>query len=459
MNKKNLWQAVLAELQLTLSRANFSAWFNNTKIIKIKNISKKRQLIEIAVANLYVKNTIESRYQGQIKEILDRLTKINNEIKIIVKLEELKTTLEDAGPLFKVNFEKEKKIALKKAIISCHLKPDFTFENFAVSSTNEMAHAAASAVAKNPGKTYHLLFFYGGVGVGKTHLTQAIGHKILEENPDAKIIYCTSEEFTNDIVKAIRSKSTERFRQKYRSVKALLIDDIQFIAGKEAVQEEFFHTFNAIHSEGGQIVLTSDQMPHEIKALKDRLRSRFEGGLTIDVQEPSFELRTAILLIKSKQRGITLPMDAAQLIADNIKSTRRLEGFLTQLVSHYNLKNEPITPDLCQSLLKKPSLETTKIKQTIKPEEILKIVAHYFNLKISQIKGSKRDRPIVIPRQIAMYLIKTGIKDTPYMEIGRLFGNRDHTTVMYAVNKIAKLLLTSEDLRLKVASIKKEFYI
>ena len=455
MNKKDLWQAVLAELQLTLSRANFSAWFKNTKIIKIKNVSKKRQLIEIAVSNPYIKNTIESRYQGQIKEILDRLTKINNEIKIVVKLEELKTRFEEAGPLFKVNFEKEKQRALKKAIANSHLRPDFTFENFAVSSTNEMAHAAASAVAKSPGKTYHLLFFYGGVGVGKTHLTQAIGHKILEENPDAKIIYCTSEEFTNDIVKAIRSKSTERFRQKYRSVKALLIDDIQFIAGKEAVQEEFFHTFNTIHAEGGQIVLTSDQMPHEIKGLKDRLRSRFEGGLTIDVQEPSFELRAAILLIKSKQKGIALPMDAAQLIAGNIKSTRRLEGFLTRLISHCSLKNEPITPDLCQSLLRKPLLETTIIKQTIKPEEILETVAHYFNLKITQLKGPKRARPIVVPRQIAMFLIKTELKDTPYMEIGRLFGGRDHTTVMHAVDKITKLLLISEDLRFKVAAVKK----
>jgi len=458
MNKKNIWQTVLAELQLSLSKANFSAWFKNTRIIKIKKISKSRQLIEVAVTNPYVKNTIEARYQGQIKEILDRVTKTNNEIKIIVKQEKLKTDPEKTGPLFKVDFEKEKKSAFKKALNASRLRPDFTFENFAVSSTNEMAHAAASAVAKNPGKTYNLLFLYGGVGVGKTHLTQSIGHKILEDNPEAKIIYCTSEEFTNEIVEAIKAKSTQNFRQKYRSAKALLIDDIQFIAGKETIQEEFFHTFNAIHTEGGQIVLTSDQLPHEIKGLESRLRSRFEGGLTIDVQEPNFELRTAILLIKASQNKKALPMDVAQLIANNIKSTRRLEGFLVRLFTESETKNKPITPELCQPLLQGAVSQPALTRKLIKPGEVLNTVAQYFNLKTGQLKGPKRAKPIVVPRQIAMYLIRTELEDVSLIEVGRLFGGRDHTTVMHSVKKITKMLSTSEDLRLKVATIKNKLY-
>jgi chromosomal replication initiator protein len=457
MKKKDLWQAVLAELQLSLSRANFSAWFTNTQITNIKSINKTRRLVELAVVNPYVKNTIEARYQGQIKEILDRLTKVNNEIKFMVKAPVTKIKNEEDGPLFRVDFEKEKKASLKKAIELSRLRPDFTFENFAVSSSNEMAHAAAIAVAKNPGKSYQLLFFYGGVGVGKTHLTQAIGHKILEQNVEAAVAYCTSEEFTNGIVEAIRTKTTRNFRQKYRSAKALLIDDIQFIAGKETVQEEFFHTFNAIHAEGGQIVLTSDCLPHEIRGLEARLRSRFEGGLTIDVQEPNFELRTAILLIKAKQRHIALPMDAAQLIAGNITSTRRLEGFLTLLINQSKTKQEPITPKLCQSLLGETTLQPVKTKQLIKPREVLETVADYFSLKPLQLKGPKRARPIVVPRQIAMYLIRTEL-ETPLMEIGYLFGGRDHTTVMHAEKKITKLLSVSESLRLDIAALKKRLY-
>jgi len=457
MNKKDVWQTVLAELQLNLSKANFSAWFNNTKINKVKKILKDRQLIEIGVTNTYVKNTIEARYQKQIKKILDRVTKFNNEIKIVIKQEQQTSKTEEVGPLFKIDFEKEERKAFKKAVVTSRLRKDFTFENFAVSSTNEMAYAAAAAVAKNPGKTYNLLFLYGGVGVGKTHLTQAIGYKILEQNYKTKVVYCTSEEFTNEIVEAIRSKSTQKFRQKYRSAKALLIDDIQFIAGKETIQEEFFHTFNAIHAEGGQIVLTSDQLPHEIKRLEDRLRSRFEGGLTVDVQEPNFELRTAILLIKAKQKNKVLPMDVAQLIASKIKSTRRLEGFLTRLISQSGIRNEAVTPEFCQTLLEKTPSKINSVKRAVSPKEILEAVASYFNLKTGQLKGPKRAKPIVFPRQIAMYLIRTEL-ETPYMEVGHLFGGRDHTTVMYAVEKITKLLSISEDLRLNVASLKKELW-
>jgi len=455
MNKKELWQSTLAELELNLSRANFSAWFSNTRINKIKK-QDDRLLIEVAVANPYVKNTIESRYLGQIKEILDRLSKKKCQVSTVIK-EEMNGKNKKSGPLFDVDFKKEKQKALQKAVIKSRLRADFTFSNFAVSSSNEVAYAAAKAVAKDPGKTYNLLFLYGGVGVGKTHLTQAIGHQILNKNPSFRIVYATSEEFTNEIVEAIQKKSTQSFRKKYRSAKALLIDDIQFIAGKDTVQEEFFHTFNAVHAEGGQIVLTSDRTPHEISDLEDRLRSRFEGGLTIDVQEPNFELRTAILLIKAKQRGATLPMEAAQLIAENIKSTRRLEGFLTKLITVSSAKKKPITPSLCKSILKKLSKKKIKTKRVVRPAEVINKVARYFDLKISQIKGPRRAKPIVYPRQIAMYLIREEI-GTPYMEVGRLFGGRDHTTVMYAVDKIDKLIEKKEELQADIEKLREEIF-
>lgn len=460
MNKKDLWQAVLTELQLTLSKAIFSAWFAKTKILTIKKINKNRQIIEVAVANPFAKNTIEERYLGQVKEILDRITSFKNELKFVVKPEVINhqtSTPEPTGPLFSLDYDKEKKVMIKKAIEKAGLRPDFTFESFAVSSTNEVAYAAAQAVAKNPGKAYHLLFLYGGVGVGKTHLMQAIGHRILEQKPETQIIYSTAEEFTNEIIHAIRTKSTSLFQKKYRSAKILLIDDVQFIGGKEKVQEEFFHTFNTIHRAGGQIVLTSDKLPDEIEGLENRLRSRFEGGLTIDIQQPNFELRTAILLIKAKQWGKALPMDVAQLIASNIKSTRKLEGFLVRLITESETKKQPITPSMAQNLLGKVTNKKTIRKRLPKPKEILNTVASYFNLKVSQLRGPRRIKTIVVPRQIAMYLLRTEL-EIPLVKVGEIFGGRDHTTVMHSVEKIKKEVLISEALRLDLEALKKRLY-
>ena len=460
MKKKDLWQAVLAELQITLSQPIFSSWFSKTKIIKIKKIGPKRQIIDIAVNNLFAKNTIEQRYQGQVKEILDRLSKLKNELRFIVLPQEFvspKKTSPSSAPLLELNFQKEKSLQIKKTAQKVGLRPDFTFKNFAVSSTNEVAYAAAKAVAKNPGKMYHLLFLYGGVGVGKTHLMQAIGHEILKQNPNTLLVYATAEEFTNEIINAIRTKKTSVFQKKYRTPQALLIDDVQFIAGKVKIQEEFFHTFNTITKIGGQIVLTSDQMPDQIKGLENRLLSRFEGGLTIDIQNPNFELRTAILLIKARQRGRALPMDVAQLIASNIKSTRKLEGFLIRLLTESETKKEPITPELAKKLLGKIIVSRPTIKKTIKPKEILDVVCSYFNLKASQIKGPKRSKEIVFPRQIAMYLLKKEL-GLPLVRVGKIFGGRDHTTVMHSVEKIDKQIIVSEALRLDIEALKKRIY-
>ncbi|MBM3205575.1 chromosomal replication initiator protein DnaA, partial [Candidatus Shapirobacteria bacterium] len=297
---------------------------------------------------------------------------------------------------------------------------------------------------------------YGGVGVGKTHLMQAIAHEVLKRNPRAKIIYCMGEEFTNEIVNAIREKTTKEFKQKYRSTRLLMVDDIQFIAGKTAVQEEFFHTFNAIWRVGGQIVLTSDRKPEEISKLEDRLRSRFEGGLTIDIEPPDFELRTAILLIKAQQKNIKLPMDVAQLIASNITSTRKLEGFLIRLMTESQTKKQAITLELTHALLGQDN-GTIFPQKMVKPREVLSTVASFYNLRLSDLVGPKRDKKIALPRQIVMYLLRNDLK-VSLMDIGRFLGDRDHTTIMHGVEKVTRFLPESEDLRVEMVGIRKKLY-
>jgi len=345
---------------------------------------------------------------------------------------------------------------VQAAIAQARLRPDFTFDNFAVSSTNQMAHAAAQAVADSLGKAYNPLFLYGGVGVGKTHLMQAIAYQVLQKRPKTKVIYCTSEEFTNDIINAIRRKNTEDFKKQYRSAKLLMVDDIQFIAGKETAQEEFFHTFNSLWRLGRQIVLTSDRSPEEIKKLEDRLRSRFEGGLIIDIQNPNFELRTAILQIKAQQAGVSLPMDVAQIIASNVTSTRKLEGLLTRLISESKTQQIPINPQLAQNLLG-TDLELDPKKKNIQPKIIKKAILNYYQVRATDLDSSKRHKTIVVPRQILMYLLRNDLK-LPYANIGQFLGGRDHTTIMHGVEKITRLLPEDEDIRVDIDRIRKELY-
>lgn len=456
MDKEKIWQAVLENLKITLSSASFNTWFPQTFIVKFKPVNSDRQISEIGCPSTFVGNTIENRYYGLIKEALDQATGKKNDLVFVVKQSE-KPHFAEAPRGKEPLFEKpEEKLEVKEAIERVGLRPDFNFDAFAVSSTNQMAHAAALAVCRSPGKAYNPLFLYGGVGVGKTHLMQAISNAVLVRNPRTRIVYCTGEEFTNEIVEAIRKKTTDEFKKRYRTVRILLVDDIQFIAGKEKVQEEFFHTFNAIWRVGGQIVLTSDRKPNEISKLEDRLRSRFEGGLTIDIQPPDFELRTAILLIKAQQRKIKLPMDVAQLIAGNITSTRRLEGFLIRLITEAQTKNIPITPEFTSALLGHIN-DIGIAKKLIKPKEVISTVASYFNLRLSELTGPKRLKQIVVPRQILMYLLRTELK-IPLMDIGQFLGGRDHTTIMYGVEKITKLLPESEDLRVNIAGIRKKLY-
>ncbi len=329
------------------------------------------------------------------------------------------------------------------------LNHKYSFDNFAVSSTNQVAYAAATAVVNNLGSAYNPLFLYGGVGVGKTHLAQAVAKKILEKDSSKKVYFCPGDNFTNEMIESIREKTTQRFRRKYRYLDLLIVDDIQFIAGKEAVQEEFFHTFNAIASSGGQIILTSDRPPSSIKNLQDRLRSRFSGGLTVDIQDPDFELRCAILLIKAKEKGINIDIEAAKVIADHVTDSRTIEGLLLSVYAKVLGIKENIDLDAVESFFSQK--ENGKAKR-INPSDVIRAVCTYYNVKQSHLKGETRVESIVLPRQVAMYLLRRELR-LKLTEAAELLKRKDHTTVMHAEQKISSLMMRDQNFKKEVDMI------
>ncbi|MBI3577084.1 chromosomal replication initiator protein DnaA [Candidatus Gottesmanbacteria bacterium] len=445
MDLDKLWKTTLAEIELSVSRAIFQTQFANSKIVSFTD-----GVVVLGFASALMKNLVEARYYSLIKSILDHHT--NQNTSLVFTVAPKKEIVKDAGPLFSQSVEEP---AVSDIARRLHIRPEQTFENFAVSTTNQIAYAAATAVAKSPGTAYNPLFLYGGVGVGKTHLMNAVANAILARRANAKIVYCMGEEFLNDIVAAIQNHTTQQFKQKYRSAGLLLIDDVQFLAGKERAQEEFFHTFNAVHREGGQIILTSDRSPAEMAKLEDRLRSRFEGGLTVDISAPDFELRVAIVNLKAGPLGLVVPPDVARLVAANINDARAIEGFLRKLttVSH------PLTPETVSPLLGKKSQENGEAKPARRTTlvEILEAVSSYFDLRPTALKGPKRNRPIARPRQIVMYLGKTEL-GTTLDDIGGLLGGRDHTTVMHGVETITRQLSTNDRLREDMVGIKKRLW-
>jgi len=443
-NTQTLWRMVLADLELQVSKTVFQIFLSKTKLLSIENNTAR-----IGCSQPMLINLIEKKYYDLLKKTVDSYVKTNVKLEFTSIPSEAKKNFD--GPLFKIKMDNPPGLST-----ASRLNSDYTFENFAVSSSNQMAYAAATAVAKAPSTSYNPLFLYGGVGVGKTHLMQAIGHFILKNNASSKIIYCTGEEFTNEIIEAIGNKSTVSFKKKYRHLDVLLIDDIQFIAGKNAVQEEFFHTFNAIQQARGQIVLTSDRTPEEINKLEARLRSRFEGGLIIDIGQPDFELRTAIILIKAKQRGVDLPITLAKLLAANIENPRRLEGVFIRILSESRARNIPVDEELVKIILGK-TIKKTPEKNTVKPEEVISTVASFYNLKPSQLKGNKRDRIYALPRQILYYILRQEL-NIPLVEIGNLLGGRDHTTIIHGVRKISQLIASDSNLREDMLGIKSKLF-
>ena len=454
MDLVKTWKSVLAEIELTVSKATYQTQFAGARLVSVVD-----GVATIGFTTPLMRTLVETRYYSLIKSIIDRHTGENTSLvfTVVPRVEKLKEG--ELGPLFR-SIE-DSGITTTSVARRLHLRPESTFENFAVSTTNQMAYAAATAVAKNPGAAYNPLFLYGGVGVGKTHLMHSVANALLEKKPSLRVVYCMGEEFLNEIIEAIQTKTARQFKQKYRGAQLLMVDDVQFIAGKNTAQEEFFHTFNAVHREGGQIILTSDRPPSEISRLEDRLRSRFEGGLTVDISPPDFELRVAIVNIKSLALGLTVPGDAAHLVAANITDTRALEGFLRRLITAVAGNPHPITPELVASLLGKPqSASLVPVKQTrrVAPGEVLEKVASYFDIRPTAMKGPKRDRPIARPRQIVMYLCKTELGLT-LEDIGGLLGGRDHTTIMHGVETITRELSTSERMREDVSGIKQKLFI
>jgi chromosomal replication initiator protein len=443
MDTITLWKTVLNDIELQVSKASYQTLFSQTYLL---SFDEKKVIIGCAQPLLI--SLIERRYADLIKHTIKNYTNQNVDIEFKAVPKENKPSID--APLFTLSIpERQEKNDIP-------LNPDYTFKNFAVSSSNQMAYAAATAVANSPGASYNPLFLYGGVGVGKTHLMQAIAHVILSGKPKTKIIYCTGEEFTNEIIEAISTKNTTYFKKKYRKAELLLIDDIQFIAGKYAIQEEFFHTFNAIQQLKGQIVLTSDRPPEEINKLEARLKSRFEGGLTIDIGQPDFELRTAILLIKAKQKNIILQTNIAQIIAANVENPRKLEGVLIRIITEAQTRNINIDEDLVKKILGK-SVDINIKSKTISPAMVLKEVCEYYNLKTSYLKGDKRDKIYSLPRQMLYYLLKTEL-NIPLMEIGEFLGGRDHTTILHGVRKINNLLSTDDKIKTDVLGIKSKIF-
>ncbi len=456
LNKEKIWEEILDILRVSVSTPVFNTWFSQTHLVNLKK-SKRGLLAEIGCPSIFVRNTIEERYFGLIQDVLSSSLGKECDLILVIKENPKRDRSKISTPLFSTEKVSEDFLELLK---KAGLKPTFTFENFAVSSSNQLAHAAGEAVARELGTAYNPLFIWGGVGVGKTHLMQAIGHRALEKNPNTKILYTTGEQFTNDIVEGIRNKTTASVRHKYRKLNALLIDDIQFLAGKDAVQEEFFHTFNSLVLLGSQIILTSDKPPSEISKLEERLKSRFEAGLIVDIAPPDFELRCAIVQIKARQKGIEIPMDMVQLIAANIETARKIEGFLTLLTSESRIKNIPVNPELIENLINKGvipntnGLNTNMIKKS--PNDLLTAVCKYYSLGKRSLLGNSRARSVARPRQILMYLLRTELK-LPLEQIGQIIGNRDHTTVMHAVDKISHLALIDVQIREDISKIKRMF--
>ena len=450
IDKEQVWHEVLESVKVSVSSATFSTWLTQTHLASLRKMDTERYLAEVGCASSFVKATVEKRYFGLLQDSIMRVIGFPCDLTFNVK-DAPQATVEKQNFGLTPLFEKEEKgELLMQKIVKAKIRPGFTFENFAVSASNQMAHAAAEAVSNQPGAAYNPLFLWGGVGVGKTHLMHAVGHKYLSTS-DMNVLACTGEDFTNDIVEGIRNKTTQAFRDKYRRLNALFIDDIQFIAGKDAVQDEFFHTFNAVTAAGGQIILTSDKPPQEIAKLEERLRSRFEAGLIVDISPPDFELRCAITQIKSQEKGLNLETDIVQTIAGNIDSARKIEGFLIRLQSEAKIKGRPIDNDLVSSLLGKGIEEHKLIKAT--PEHIIDAICSHYSIGKRALLGKGRSRMMAHPRQVLMYILRTEL-NLPLEEVGRLVGGRDHSTVIHGVDKITQMASVDVGIREDLLRIK-----
>lgn len=458
--QNSLWQAVLGEIELSVSRGNFITWFKNTTLLRQDDES-----ITIGVPNVFIKQQLERKYNELIAQTLRK----NGAAAIKIEYKIHSSPLRAAA----VSSREEETIVLRpqpKPQTERPLRPSanalthnyrlglnekYTFDTFVVGSGNELAYAACQAVSQQPGTKYNPLFLYGGVGIGKTHLIQAVGTAVLLKNPDAHIVYVSSEQFLQEFVDALRYKKISDFTDYYRTADVLIIDDIQFMAGKEKVQEEFFHTFNALHQGNKQIIMSSDRPPREIAPLEERLRSRFAWGMSIDMQTPDLETRVAILQAKAHTKGTELPTDVAEYLATNIQTNiRELEGALNQLIAFCEMRR--LRPDIgvASSLL---GANQTRPKH-ISAKQIIEKTARHFQIPLEDILGPKRDKDIVVPRQVAMYMLRSELH-LSFPKIARELGRKDHTTAIHSVEKIEKESRIDADLREAITQIKERLHV
>lgn len=436
-NIHEIWDQTLSLIKTELTEVSFNTWLKTIKPLSIDN-----NKIILSVPNDFNKEILENRYMSLIANALHQVTSIKLEPSFIIEGEKV------------ISSETNEKQNGLQPLDAPQLNQKYVFDEFVIGNSNRFAHAASLAVAESPAKAYNPLFIYGGVGLGKTHLMHAIGHYVLSQNPAAKVVYVSSEKFTNELINSIKDDKNVEFRNKYRNVDILLVDDIQFIAGKERTQEEFFHTFNALYENSKQIIVSSDRPPKEIPTLEDRLRSRFEWGLITDIQAPDFETRIAILRKKAETEGIIVPNEVFEFIAKKIKSNiRELEGALTRIVAYSSLTNREITVDLSSEALK-DIISSSRPKQ-ITVNLIKDVVSQYYNIRTEDFNSKRRTRSISYPRQIAMFLSRE-LTDLSLPKIGEEFGGRDHTTVIHAYEKISKDIDKDIDLSSKIEQIKKE---
>ena len=456
MTNYEIWQTMLAEFELKISKANFTTWFNNTGIAEYENGS-----VIICVPSAFTKSWMEKKYNSDIVKNLERIT--GKPIKKIeYRVENVKNIHEQKYPSFQqlpppLSIVNTPSYTENKSLISQFgLSPKYTFTSFIVGKGNELAYAAAQAVADRPGEAYNPLYIYGGVGLGKTHLLQAVGHATIKKNPHLKILYVSSEKFTNEFISSVREKHAKEFKDRYRNVDLLLIDDIQFIGGKEGTQEEFFHTFNELHQQGKQVVLTSDRPPKAIPLLEDRLKSRFEWGLIVDIYPPDMETKIAILQTKCQEKNFHLSTNLIQLVVDAVQSNvRELEGVLNKIIAFHQLKNAEPSKETILSIL--ATFENKNIRKTKTPKEIISEVARYYDINIEDMFGKSREKKLSFPRQIIMYILRNELKMS-YPAIGAELGGRDHTTAMHAHTKISTEIENDLKLKQDIELIKQKLY-
>ncbi len=461
MTNQEIWQGVLAEVELSMSKANFVTWFKNTGIVSIQD----GQVI-ICVPNLFNKAWIEKKYHALIIKSLERIT--GKPIKKLdYKIENIKNISEplfppaptvvsglESLPAQTTSSETKPTPAVSGSL---PLNPKYTFESFVVGKGSELAYAAAQAVVARPGEAYNPLFIYGGVGLGKTHLLQAVGNSLLEKNPNLNIMYCSAEKFSNDFISSVKEGTAKEFQNLYRHIDLLLIDDIQFIAGKDRTQESFFHTFNELHQQNKQVLITSDRPPKAIPALEDRLKSRFEWGMIADVAAPDFETRAAILEKKSLEKNFPLSQEILQYIATNVQSNiRELEGALNKIIVFHQLKSSEPTLDSVKGLIS--TLGGVSLKRSVSSLQLIQSVAEFYNLTLEDLKGKSREKKLSFPRQIIMYMLRREL-NMSYPAIGDELGGRDHTTAMHAYLKIEKEIENDPRLKQELELIKQRLYI